>query len=207
MSEVSQPVETKKRNPMTTVVLMAVGVIGIIFGVMKMSQGVHEIFGSSINDKAVESLQASDHAVAAAATEIQTAQPKFQALLNNVDKKGVAAVRQDDRADVQEVQKNFASAVENYRRAVSSLDQALETSLPDKAKEFVSGKREGLNLLAEVCDANRQIVGLILDESIAANDAYLAKITEIAAKRDANQKSAEEAIAKADALVSKDKAK
>lgn len=203
MSDAAVPAEPTKRSLLMTALIVIVGVIAIISGVAKMRHGFQEMTGSSVDPKVTALLTESDEAVAVANTHIEAARPDYEALLNGVDNLGLDAVRRDQSASAREVSDHFVEAAKLLRVAKQKLDDAKAMGLDDKIKEFVVAKGESYELMAQVSDKNREIVGLVLDESIANSDALTPKVLEVAAARDELQKQAEAAVAKADALVKK----
>jgi hypothetical protein len=181
------------------------GVIVMIFGISKMITGVQEIRGAGGDKERQQLLVESDRAIDEGNKNVIAAQPVFQGFLNDVDKLGLAAVREREKDKAQSATDLFAKSSEAFQLAGKKLKDAIQRKKEDKMNAFFEAKIKSYELYAQSADLNQEIMSMVLDESIPDMKTLLPKITELASRRDEAQKNA--AKISADATESVKKAK
>jgi hypothetical protein len=198
MSTAEPPAEPKKKRDLTAVVLIVCGLVGVVLGIMRMQRGIKEFVGSVGDPEMKRLLAESDQAIDDANKLMLDAAPLFQQLMNEIDRWGLDGVRQQKQELAQQVSERFGKAAGMLRTAAQEVDDAAERNVADKLKPFLAEKSQAYRLTADACARNQEIVALVLDKSIATLADLMPKIEAVAMKRDAAQKAAADASAKAD---------
>ncbi len=199
MSDAPKP--TAKSSMFQRAILLVCGLIGIVFGVMRMYQGVNEIIGTGEAPAVRKLLEESDQAIEDANKLTKDVAPSFQAVLDSVDKDGLEATRKQKRDVALQVIEAFGAAATKARLGESKLSETEQHPVSDKFKSFLDTKIKAYEAFALACDKNQSLVKLLLDESFAKLDDLLPKFNATVAERDAAQKQADDYSAKANEIV------
>jgi len=198
------PEQAKKMNIWLRVLIGVCGLIAVVGGIAKMTHGIQEIRGASHDGAQYkQTLQEIDAAVEAANKYGLEAAPTFQKLLNDIDSQGLATVRKQEKQSALNVAELFGKSAEQYRIAAAKSQAAAKQNIKDSFKPFFAAKTRGYGFFAQAREMNQQITKLVIDESIPKFEDLLPKMQEVATRRDAAQKSAEEAEAEATELGKK----
>lgn len=189
-----------KRNPLVMLALVAGGVIVAIVGLMQTMRGLGEMFGFGVPAEVRQLVEESDAAINEANQRTQSAATPFQELLNAIDAQPLDEVRSQHDAAGRQAEQDFAQAAAQFRSAAEKLDEANTHNVVDKLKDYFAEKSKAYKLLAKVCEDNREIIQVVLDDAIEYAQLE-ARVLEIAARRDAAQQEATEISENADAAV------
>lgn len=178
--------DAKKMNLPIRIIAGIVGLLVIAVGITQMRSGVSELTGGT--SAAVTTMLAEiETAVNAANANTVTATPLFQLLLARVDSFGVSAAHRDQQEAARSVAALFDSSAAHFRRASTVSDSAGKLESRDAQKRFLQAKAEAYTHFAETAELNREIVGLVMDESITTMEELAPKITDAGQRRDAAQ--------------------
>lgn len=203
MSNSDKPVPAKM-NPLYRVVLGICGVIGIFFGVSKMREGINQIRGVGADSVAVQQLfDEAKKALDAGNAASLAAQPRFQAMLDEVDKIGLDTFRAQKEVEANDVSKQFGEAATQFRTATKKFDEMLTHDIKENHAAFFKKQSEALKLYAEAREKNQEIIRALLDKSIPTVDDLLKKIEPAMTSRDELQKAGTDADAEAAKLAEK----
>ncbi|HEX3655241.1 MAG TPA: hypothetical protein VHV55_05530 [Pirellulales bacterium] len=203
MSTADQPTEPKQKSALTRVLIVICGLTAMVFGGLQMYRGVTEIAGAGDEPQYQQAIKESNDAIVGANQLSQDTQPVFLELLNDVDKLGLDDVRRQKQAAADQLIEQFGKAAAQFRLAAQKLDEAAGHHVKPEFKPYFVDKSQGYRHFADACDANQQIVRLVVDKSITKLDALLPKIQALAARRDAAEKAGVDAAAQADAVAKK----
>ncbi len=183
------------------VILLVVGLVGIVFGGMRVFEGVNTIREAGENPAVTALLKESDKAIEEADAITKDVVASFQSLLDAVDTDGLDAVRKQKRELAEQIIDTFESAAAKARLGSSKLKETVSHKISDTVKPFIETKAKAYDAFALGYDKNRAIVELILDESFATVDDFLPKFNELVAERDAAQKLAVDLTTQAQATL------
>jgi len=179
------------------------GVIVMVAGIFQCVSGVKSLMGSGADKQYRQLLADSDKAIDKANADIVEVNPIFQAFLNDVDKLGLAAVRAQEKQTAQKASGLLGDAIESFHLAATKLEEAVQRKKDDKLTPFLEAKIKSYNLFAQSTDLNREIIRLVLDESIPNIEALMPKIMEVTKRRDEARTTAEKISADANESVKK----
>lgn len=99
----------------------------------------------------------------------------------------IAATHRDQQDAARSVAALFDSSAVHFRRASVVSDSAGKLESRDVQKRFLQAKAEAYAHFAETAELNREIVGMVMDESITTNDELAPKVTDAGQRRDSAQ--------------------
>jgi hypothetical protein len=197
------PILPKRQSPALRIFVAVCGVVVMLAGIAKCVSGVKTLIGAGTDKQYQQLLADSDKAIDKANQDTVEAQPIFQAFLNDVDKLGLAAVRAQEKQTAQKTSELFSNSIESFHLAATKLEEAIQRKKDDRLNPFFEAKIKSYGLFAQSAEFNREIVRLVLDESIPDIQTLMPKITEVATRRDEARNTAVKASADADESAKK----
>ncbi len=198
MSDTPLPAYRPKMNPLVRIIVVVCGIAAITVGIFQMTRGFREMK----MDPEVERLsKESDSAFSQANKFLEEAAPVFQAVLDGVDKDGLAAVRTQKEDEATRAAGLYEQAAQQLRLAAQKATDAAALKPGGNAPAFLETKAEAYRNFAAARDINRDIARMVLDESIKTSEELVPKVLEAAGRRDKLEASANEAVVRADKLV------
>ena len=163
------------------------GVVAIVAGASAIRRGMAEMRDDGMSAKASALIDSIEVAVTSGNTRTAAMQPTFMSLLSSVDSLGVLAVHRDKQDVARRVAAQLDSTVADLRRAASLSDSASKLVTQDARKRFLQAKVESYTRWADGTAINREIITMLMDESITSNGELLPKILAAAKQRDSLQ--------------------
>jgi hypothetical protein len=175
----------------------------MVGGVIQVIKGVKQIAAASGSSTAQTKplLLEIDASVQTGNSTGLEASPLFQKLLNDVDSLGLDKVRQQEKAAGEKVLDLLGKSAAAFRDAAKKSEQAASEETRSKVKQFLNTKVQVYTLYADVRTINQEITRLVFDESILKVHDLLTKLDDPVKRRDAAQKSGDEAEAAANILA------
>jgi hypothetical protein len=133
----------------------------------------------------------SDKAIEDANKNLTEARSALKGLLNDVDKLGLAAVRTREKAAGETAGNGFGKSSEAFRLAAKKLEEVNERNGEDVLKPFWDAKIKKFELYARGADLEREMIRLVLDDSIPDVAALAPKIKDMEKRRDDRAREAE----------------
>jgi hypothetical protein len=196
--------EPQKRNPLLTLVIVAAGLIAVVFGLMQMAGGLKQMFGSGLSAEVEQLVKESDAAIDSANKHWLASEPLLQEVADAVDAEPLDVVRADQRGASEEAMEHLAEAAKQFRLAATKLNEAMTHEMADKVKAYLSEKSHSYELRARVCEHNHEVLRVVMDESLVDKDEVVAKVLAIYEERDAIATQAAEIEEAAEAAVKED---
>lgn len=163
-------------------VLVLCGLILAITGLFKFGQGMLQMF-SGANQEIERLLRESDVALLKAQEELRVAAPALQTLEAAINSEPLAEVRANRGEEFKAAAGGFREAATLFHDAASKLDAVREYSLTESGLTYVKTKTEWCNLWVRVCNLHADMLDCVLDESIADQQQFVAKISALVAAR------------------------
>ncbi len=201
MSMSSPSAEQKKRSSLTTAIIVIVAAVAIVSGGLKMFSGIQKVASSNSDPKVDLLLKESDDALDEANKQHQIVVPAFQQLLNDFDQLGVEGFRKEKSELSGNLITQFTNTAAQFQMAAKKLDAAAMISKNEQLIAFMTLKSKSYGLLGKVCDQNVEMIQVLLDASLTDDAAITGKVLELAASRDATQKTVIDTTTEADAIV------
>ena len=195
------PVPAKKMSLPVRIIVVVCGLVAMAGGIAQCKKGVSEIREASGGGEMKQVLAEIEAAVEAGNKSGLEAQPMFQKLLNDVDSLGLAKVRQQQKDVAQKVADLFGQSAEQFRLAAKKSTEAAAQEPREKFKPFFTYKAQAYEAYAQGRAINQEITRMVMDESIAKAADLIAKATAAGERRDAAQKTGDEAEARANAAA------
>lgn len=186
-------------NPFARIVIIIAGIVAIVTGIIQMTGGFKEMNADPEVDRLAKE---SDTAFAAANADLSVAASQFQSVLKAVEKDGLATVRRDRRADLENVIVLYGKATDNLRLAAQKADEATARKPGEKVEEFLKSNAEALRGFAAARDISRDIARMVLDESIKNTEEFDVKFNAATERSQKLENAANEQIAHANKLRS-----
>jgi len=136
-------------------------------------------------------LEESDKAIEDANKNMTDARSALKGLLNAVDKLGLAAVRTREKATGQSASNHFSKSSEAFRLAAKKLEEVNVRNREDVLQPFWEAKIKKYELYARGADLEREMIRLVLDDSIPDVEALAPKIKDVEKRRDDTARDAE----------------
>ena len=178
------------------------GLAALIGGVLQLKHGFRELKGIP---EVGRLSRESDDAFDEGNQLIMEAGPLFQALLDSVDKDGVAAVRAGKKGEAEKTAALYGQAANLLRGAAQRAMDAAALKPAGNAVAFLETKAGAYRNFAAAREMNRDIALMILDDTIKTNRELVPKVLKAAERRDKLEASANEASSRADQLVMESK--
>lgn len=191
------------KSPLYTALGFFFALIVLAGGAAKFYRGVSNMAKSGSDPKVRELLEKSDKAVDEANRQSNVVAPKFQELLAEFDRLGLAKFRAEKREACQEVIDQYKAIGDHLQEASKFMVEATQLGTEAKITDFLMARTKSYGLLIQAAQKNQEIVSATMDQSLAETDAVISKIGALAASRDADHQAANEAAAEADAILKK----
>lgn len=191
------------KSPLYTALAFFFALIVLAGGAAKFYRGVSTIAKSGSDPQVRELLEKSDKAAEEANQQSNVVAPKFQELLAEFDRLGLAKFRAEKREACQEVIDQYKAIGGCLQESSKCMVEATQLGTETKITEFLMARTKSYGLLIQAAQKNQEIVAAAMDESLADTDAVLNKIEALAVSRDADHQAANEAAAEADAILKK----
>ena len=177
------------------------GLVLVVVGVLKTINGIKELTGGGANAQVSALIKDGNAQVDAANKFTLEAAPKYQKILNDVDTVGLAEVRGKQKAEVEGVEETFKQSGDKFREAAKTLADAAKLSEIDVQKQYLTLKSQAYEKYAATKDGAREILKLVLDESIADADTLIAKVGPITTNIETSKKEGDDLAAQADKIT------
>ncbi len=190
----------KKLSTPLRIVVGVFGVVTMVAGIAQVRSGVSEIGGSPSSEVAAL-LDVIETAVNAANSRGSEAAPLFQELLSSVDSLGLATVHRDRQVMAQTLTDLLAQTAGQFRIAAAMADSAANLERQERRKSFLAARADGYRQFAQSAAINKDIVALVMNESIVTWDVLTPRVLAAAARRDSAQARGTAAQARANAIA------
>ena len=202
MDDSTTPVPKPKKKPIMRVIAAVLGLAGLVGGISQMKSGFRQL---KVDPEVGRLSQESDSAFSQANKFLEEAAPAFQAVLDSVDKDGLASVRAGKKAEAANAAMLYEQAAEQFRKAAQKAMDAAALKPPGNTVAFLETKAEAYRNFSAARDINRDIARMVLDETIRNDEELVPKVLEAAGRRDKLEEAAKEAVLRADKLVADSK--
>lgn len=172
----------------------------MVAGIAQVRSGVAEIGGSPSSEVAALR-DVIETAVNAANSSGSEAAPPFQELLSSVDSLGLATVHRDRQVMAQTLTDLLAQTAGQFRIAAAMADSAANLERQEKRKSFLVARADGYRQFAQSAAINKDVVALVMNDSIVTSDVLTPKVLAAAAQRDSAQARGTAAQARANTIA------
>ena len=186
-------------KPWVRILVMICGLVVMAGGIAKIGRAFQ---GTKVDPEVTRLSQESDRAFTKANQLLEEAGPIFKRVLDSVDEDGLAAVRTGKKDEAAKAAALYQQAAEQLRQAGLKALDAAALKPAGYAVAFLETKAEAYRTFAAARDLNRDIALMVLDESIKTGEELVPKVLEAANRRDQLEASANEAVLRADKVVS-----
>lgn len=206
MSDMSAPTGDVPANNSGKFKSLAFGfaaVVLIVLGLARTWQGVSSLFGWDGTSEFNSLLEESDAAYKEALKQAEVAEPLFKSVMESIDAQPLEDARLEQGENAKQAIAAFKEAATQFAASGKKIDDALTRgiTLSDEHTQSLKLRSQACALLADVCQQNADICALALDESFATKESLVAKVLELAAKRDVIQQEADAAIVESEKLA------
>ena len=167
-------------------------------GIWQMVRGFNQFFGSSADPQIKKLVEQSDQAFNDARNLTGTLAPQFTTLIDDVDKLGLDAVHKQRQDGAKLLSDQYVKAAAGFRQAAALLANAQKVNSNDKLNSFLDGRAKAYELFAQECEKFQQTIALVMDPSSTKAADLLPKVKQLTDERNALEKQADDAAAKAD---------
>jgi hypothetical protein len=186
------PAQPKQTSGALRIFMIICAVIVLLGGMATVWKGVQK-FRTRNTPEFKRAVADSDNAIKDAVRYAGEATPLFQQMLKDVDSQGLADFRAHQKEAATKTNQLLGDAADSFRQGKAKLEEAQPLNRKEQLAPYLAVKARSYGLRAQAIDINQEIVGFILDDSIATIDALVPKLTEAAARRDEIAKSADAA--------------
>jgi hypothetical protein len=188
----------KKLSLPIRLIIGVIGVVAMVSGIRQCGSGLDEMSAGSAVEKLVTVIDAH---VDSGNVAMIAAQPLMMTLLNDVDKLGLAAARQQDSTEARKAHDLFAQSSAHFRTAAKLTGDVSAKDDRETMKPIWALKMTTFNGLGDVEAINQQITALLRDESATDAKMVTDSILSSAHRRDSVQLMALNAQTQAAAAV------
>jgi len=180
-------------------------IIAVVFALAQVLPGVISTMGWDGTAAFNALLQESDAAYQAALKPAEVAAPLFSSLMEAIDAQPLSDARLEQGENAKQAIAAFKEAATQFALAGKKIDEAMTKGikLSDEHTKALTLRAKACALLADVCGQNAGICEAVVDDSITTKEALVAKVLELATKRDATQKEADATIVESEELAKK----
>lgn len=197
------PAPARKSGTFQSLAFGLVAVVVIVAGLTKTWRGVSAMMGWDGTSEFNALLEESDAAYKAALKQAEVAEPLFKSVMDAIDAQPLEDARLEQGENAKQGIAAFKEAATQFAASGKKIDDALTRgiTLSDEHTQSLKLRAQACALLADVCEQNADICGLALDESFTTKESLVAKVLELAAKRDVIQQEADAAIVESEKLA------
>lgn len=174
----------KKLSLPIRLLIGVLGLVAMVSGFRQCSSGLDEMSSGAAVEKLATVIDAH---VDSGNVAMIAAQPLMMTLLNDVDKLGLAAARQQDSAEARKAYDLFAQSSVHFRTAAKLTGDASAKDDRETMKPIWALKMTTFNGLGDVEAINQQITALLRDESATDAKMVTDSILSSAHRRDSVQ--------------------
>ena len=188
----------KTLKVLTRLIIGVLGLTGMVSGFRQIGRGLDEIRGGTENAKLIT---AGDAQVDSANVAMAASRELLVTLMNDFDKLGLIAARQQDSTEAREAHELYMQASSHFRIAAKLAGEYSAKDDRAPAKSIWALKVASYNGYADFEAINQQIVDLFRDVSETNPKAVTERLLSLAQTRDSLQAAAVSAGTQAEAAI------